>query len=1169
MKNYTALMLVILVSAHAIPINQITLLENDSYQVNSKATGVDLSVTDVDFSYPNNNDEQKYQKFSSNYPIAGFTKPEYLFAIDAVKDVEIELTFFLSNSGSNDAANVGVNVLVIHNEYIDFNLHNITNTIGTVRAQSDITSTVKFIPTYSGNHTLIVSPFSSLLDDNPSNDAYTSTFTVASKYYNCNDLFSWTVGAGWAENTDTFLSEASACHYGNGQFSTYSANANSDLITPILDMSDAISNPTRTNGITFFHTGSLASGDYIRLYGKSQNNAWIELISMTGTTDNTFTDSANWNTFSLNHAGAFSPLVPTSSQLFHTNSQYKFSFTSDSVNNDIGFWMDDIVIVYDQEAKQSEFDISVSGLSVTKTVPGSWGKAVLELTNSGNISEIFTPSMQNLPAEWQYYFSHQSGVSISEDNGVLVEKGETKIIELNYQPKSSESAGLFPIGVTLSSVTYGQVSDTINVQLEVEPDRIPEFSESSTSPRCSPGNTCTYSAYVMNIGGASDVFDLSLSYQNLPIGWSVAFAWNQPTSIYVQPGILTEILLTYTVAQDAVPDSIGIFQIRAQSQNDSSRTDTLDVTATASMVSDASVYLQEPYIDTKWSVNPGELVTIGFEIINNASVQDIFSTSIDTIGFSDWNVVNIVPEVIYLNSNSTGTFIVTLESPESAQHGDNCPSVVAEIISIRSGQNFQSETHDNLQINQVNDVSVLLIDSPASIIPGIINNFSLEIENLGNGPVSSSISVDNIPSSWNWWLEDELGQRLNEIQLSERSELDYLKNIQLKIDVPAGVEPNTEFTISVSIAITANSEDINPLNNVITKEIFTGTVRNIILSTQESPIYTGVGNSTKLESYIFNLGNIDEREVKVRAQITSQDYFEPIESYFTIGTIGITFDFDIFHTITLEKNSSRKLGIDIVLPNDVPMDATISILFEIQYHDNGFITKSQNVDLVVNHVRKFTTIYGHSSISSIDDYGKLWINNTIESTTNEILTIGFNTPPDWNLLCQSSLVNNSEVTIESPFIASIIRTPSTYCEVLNNGMILEGKLTISVSDSSGKVISQTSISYTFQDKTSDSTSLSVTMIGGMSLLLLVLIVVLMYGIRRVTNDRLETSESKPVNGPPISGPPISNQIIDQTTSSVTKEGASPPLPENGLPQGWTMEQWKYYGQQYLEMTNRQ
>lgn len=1169
MKNYTALMLVILISAHAMPVHNITLPEQDSYQANTKATGVDLSVTDVDYSYPNSNDDQKYQKFSSNYPIAGFNKPESLFVVNAVRDVEIELTMFLSNSGTTDAANVALNILVVHNEYIDFNLENITNTIGTVRAQSEITSTVKFIPEYSGNHTLVVSPFSSTLDDNPSNDVYTSTFTVASKYYNCNDLVSWTVGAGWAENTDTFLSEGSACHYGNGQLSSYSANANSDLITPILDMSDAISNPTRTNGITFFHTGSLASGDYVRLYGKNQINAWVELVSMTGTTDNTFTDGANWNTFSFNHAGAFSPLVPTNSQLFHSNSQYKFSFSSDSVNNDIGFWMDDVVIVYDQEARQSEFDISVSGLSVTKTVPGSWGKAILELTNNGNISEIFTPSMLNFPDEWHHYFSHQTGVSISEDNGVLVEKGMTKIIELNYQPKSGETAGFFPIGVKLSSVTHGIISDTINLQLEVEPDRIPEFSENTTPPRCAPGNTCTYSAFITNIGGASDVFDLSLSYQNLPIGWSVAFAWNQPSSIYVQPGALTEILLTYTVAQDAIPDSIGVFQIHANSQNDSSRADTLEVIATASMVSDASIFLQNQYIGTKWSVNPGELVTIGFEITNNASVQDIFSTSVETIGFSNWNVVDIVPELIYLNSYSTGTFLVTLESPESAQYGDNCPGVVAEINSIRSGQNYQSQTYDNLEINQVNDVSIQLIDSPDSLIPGIVNNFSLEIENMGNGPVSSSVSVDNIPTSWDWWLEDVSGQRLDQIQLSERSELDYLKIIQLKMDVPVGVEPNTQFTISVSIDVVANSEDINLHNNAIIQDIFTGTVRNIILLTQESTIYTGVGNSTKLESYIVNLGNIDERELQVRAQIISGDYSAPIISYFTIGTIGITFDFDIFHTITLEKNSSRKLGIDLVIPNDIPIGSTISILFEIQYIDNGIITKSQNVDLIVNHVRSFTTLYGKSSNSSMNDYGKLWINNTIESTANELLTIGFNTPAEWKLLCQSNLVNSSGITIQSPFVNSIERTTSTYCEVLNEGIILEGEIIISVTDDGGKMVSQNTISYTFPDKTTDSTSISVTTIGGISLLILVLIVISMFGVRRFTKAELDNYESKPVSGPPISGPPVSNHTNQETTSPVAIELTSPPVPEAGLPQGWTMEQWNYYGQQYLEMTKRQ
>ena len=28
--------------------------------------------------------------------------------------------------------------------------------------------------------------------------------------------------------------------------------------------------------------------------------------------------------------------------------------------------------------------------------------------------------------------------------------------------------------------------------------------------------------------------------------------------------------------------------------------------------------------------------------------------------------------------------------------------------------------------------------------------------------------------------------------------------------------------------------------------------------------------------------------------------------------------------------------------------------------------------------------------------------------------------------------------------------------------------------------------------------------------------------------------------------------------------AGPPLPATGLPEGWTMEQWAYYGQQYLD-----
>ena len=149
MKNCTALILVVLISVHAMPIDHSILTTQTAHEVGPKATGVDLSVTDVDYSYPNTNDRSKYQMFSSNYPIANFNKPESLYVIDAVKDVEIELTVFLSNIGTVDASNVEINILVIHNEYIDFNLHNITNTIGTLRDGSEITSTVKFTPEYS------------------------------------------------------------------------------------------------------------------------------------------------------------------------------------------------------------------------------------------------------------------------------------------------------------------------------------------------------------------------------------------------------------------------------------------------------------------------------------------------------------------------------------------------------------------------------------------------------------------------------------------------------------------------------------------------------------------------------------------------------------------------------------------------------------------------------------------------------------------------------------------------------------------------------------------------------------------------------------------------------------------------------------------------------------
>ena len=42
-------------------------------------------------------------------------------------------------------------------------------------------------------------------------------------------------------------------------------------------------------------------------------------------------------------------------------------------------------------------------------------------------------------------------------------------------------------------------------------------------------------------------------------------------------------------------------------------------------------------------------------------------------------------------------------------------------------------------------------------------------------------------------------------------------------------------------------------------------------------------------------------------------------------------------------------------------------------------------------------------------------------------------------------------------------------------------------------------------------------------------------------------------------------VVPETTASFeTQESTGPPVPDDGLPEGWTMEQWQYYGQKWLD-----
>ena len=82
----------------------------------------------------------------------------------------------------------------------------------------------------------------------------------------------------------------------------------------------------------------------------------------------------------------------------------------------------------------------------------------------------------------------------------------------------------------------------------------------------------------------------------------------------------------------------------------------------------------------------------------------------------------------------------------------------------------------------------------------------------------------------------------------------------------------------------------------------------------------------------------------------------------------------------------------------------------------------------------------------------------------------------------------------------------------------------------------------------------------------------------ISADELATalSQSQPkLSLPPLPGvkgglpsgmPPAPAALPDGLPPEPLQSG--PPLPPGGLPPGWTMEQWKHYGQEYLERTGQ-
>jgi len=1138
-------------------------------------TGVDVLVTDIAVAYTSSADSAKYKMFSSNHPILGFNRPAELFVIDGMVNVSSTLTVTVENIGTAQSGVIDINVLLLHNEYTYFEFVNESAQMSSLGGGNSNSVTVAITPTYAGNHTLLVRATSTVSDAVPSNDVFNGHFTVGSDYFNCDSTNVWSFIGGWTLSTDTSISQGRSCHAGNGQSSTYNNNMVASMTTPVMDLSDAVSNPTRTNGLSFFYTGSSAANDELTMYGRSPFGSWTEIGSVSGTVDQIFTDGANWQTFSFSNKGASSPLMPVAQDLFHSTSQFKYEFTSDASGTDIGFYIDDIVMVYDQKVRLNEYNVSAQGVSTTGALPGEWGSITMEIVNTGNITETYIPSLTGLPSGWSVYFTRPTGTSFDPTNGLVVSPGAPQEFNIMIQPDVNATIGLKQMSVSVTSQSYASVTTNLPVQFLVKADRIPVIIPPTVRPSCPPSYTCTFEVNVSNEGAATDVFDIVLDTNNIPSTWTVALAWTQPSSVQIRSGETVTTLFTMAVPEGVAPDTVRSFEMRLQAQNDSTRSDIKTIEISASMTSVAAVDMVESLKTPRMMVDAGEEVTIQYRIWNNATRQDIFSMRVEVEEAGMWVVVQPTRPNAVLNAGTTTTFEVLIRVPATAQANDRGPKLTPVIESQRSNMVIEGHEYDGLRVTTSHDLALALIEQPNRLNPGIATEVQLRLENQGNGPATASIMPLDLPDTWSWWLSVEGANQSEPFDLSVSYDLEHVRHVSLWLLLPMTESAGELHTVSIVATLSGDEVDVAPENNMVEFVAPTGAVRVPSLALGNHSSSALAGGVIYADALITNTGNALEDRLSVTASVTSSPPVSGLAVFFTVDggdrPVGSSND------LSIPPGGTQRLRLEILVPEDAPLNTRFVLRFDVEgaVDDAGLPLPMVGEAMVMLDQRRSmeaTVVLANPDTVPHGTAARIWVNHTSTSTFTESFILKADHEQGWQVTCDKRLMNATGTIYE---LAPGHLTPQAkqhICEILRLDGALEGNVAFTISSYDGVLKQSETLNISFQaPPKSEGLSSVVLVSGGVGLGVIALLSALLLG-RRDRDDVNKTFDT--VSEGSLSGPPVSQQVIEKTpvedeTASVesqTLPNQGPPLPDTGLPEGWTMEQWVYYGQQYLDGT---
>ena len=1017
-----------------------------------RAVNIDLDVTDISMTYPDSVNNSLYKMFSSNYPIPEFNKPENLYVTDGVVNVEMNINVVIDNLGTAQSGFVDVELLVLHNEYARFELLNESRTLSPISGTSSASIDVLWTPNYAGNHTLQITVSNTNGDDDVTNNQQTRHLTVAYLYDNCIDMSQWTTSGEWTVNSDAFISQSNSFHVGNGQFSTYSNSQISTLTSPTFNVADDVSGHNSAIGYSFFYTGGAGAGDQMKGYIKDNAGNWDETFTMANVVDNNLQDGINWQTFSASYNGKNSPLIPVDNSHFHSTTQLRFIFTSDAVTNDIGYWIDDLVIIYDQAAKKGEYQVNLAGVNALGGLPGDWSTTRLEVTNSGNISGRYTPVASGIPNGWSHYFANPNGASIGS-SGLDLLPGESRVFDLRVLVDSNATQGNMPVTVNISSNLYPDVEHGVETVVKVLPDRLPDIIVPEITPRCSPGSSCNFAIELQNVGDATDVFSLSIEDKNIPTGWSMSLAWNQSTNVLVRVDTPVDIWMTATIPEGVEPDVTAEVWLTATSTNDSRRADVEAIEVSAAMISDSEISVELIGQDDGF-IDAGQSRDVSFRIWNNASRIDIFRPQIDFTEVTGWDVELLNSPDLAISPGSSSTYTVRITAPMTAQAGDLGPMISPNALSLRSGQLITGDAWQGLRVDSLHDLSIQLIESPSKLTPGVPIMMTVEITNSGNGPDIAILDLPWSPESWTWWALVDGTNVTDGVPLSVSYDLENIKTVDIWLTLTSLEAPGEFHEITITVE-PQDGEDMNSNDNSVMFEAITETIRQPRLDGYSNESIVETDSTYTFNATAWNIGNAADNSIRARLVLQTNPASSEVVGFLSTGN-GLSKGAGEWINLNLGATQSIDLVADVIISPDCALNSIISATIELEGGADELgrpIVKTITVALMVGERRNVVLEEILEPDNQLKDDSKhvMWVNLTSTSTQDEIFDIDASIPNGWGLICDGNTIHLQSVRIEMDQGHLTTQSHNMRCELIRESGPYDGEVTLSINGSDNRI----------------------------------------------------------------------------------------------------------------------